>query len=522
MARLAARCAPGALAAALSLLWMTAPGGSGDLAAHLLRAELTSDHGLVLWNGQWFGGHHTIAYSALFPPLAAAIGARLAGALSVVAAAVLFERLMHRRHGGRGTLAALWFAAAAPGMLVMGQLPFALGAALGLGVLLALPGHPRAAAALAAATALASPLAAGFLILCCAAWALAGQPRRAPVVAGAAALATTLVLALVFPEGGTQAFSRREAAWAVAIGAAGLLGAPRDWRAGVVLYLAGIAAAAAVATPVGSNATRLAFWFGGPLLAAALLAETATGRRRRAALAVGVVVAAAWQAQVIPRAARGLDSPSSRSAFYEPLMRFLERERRRDGGRPWRVHVPTTAVKWEAFAVAREFPIARGWYRQLDRRHNPIFYGEELTHARYEAWLHDSAVRFVALPGAPLDRRAVHEARLVEAGPRYLRERWRAPGWRVFETARAPVLARAEAGARIDVVALRAQDVALRVRRPGAATVKVRWSPYWHLEDGCVEPAGGWTRVSSQRPGAARMTIRPSLDRLLARGRRCA
>jgi hypothetical protein len=245
-------------------------------------------------------------------------------------------------------------------------------------------------------------------------------------------------------------------------------------------------------------------------------------RRHLAVLAVGGVAAAGWQWQVLDRAAGGLESPSSRSAFYAPLLRFLDQERKRDGRRPWRVEIPMTAVKWEAFAVARRFPLARGWYRQLDRRHNPIFYGDGLTHAGYEAWLADNAVRFVALPRAPLDRRAMRESELVAARPRYLRERWSSQDWRVFETARAPSLARSEANARIDVVELGAQRVALRVRRPGAATVKVRWSPYWHLKGGCVEPAERWTRVLLRRRGTAAMTIRPSPDRLLSRGRRCA
>ena len=136
------------------------------MAAHLLRAELVLADPLVIWNDQWFGGHHTPSYSALFPRVAAPTGVRIGGAASVLAAVVLFEHLAHRRLGPCGTLGALWFGAAAPGMLVMGQLPFALGVALGLSALLALDRRPWAAAALGVATALASPLAAAFLALC--------------------------------------------------------------------------------------------------------------------------------------------------------------------------------------------------------------------------------------------------------------------------------------------------------------------------------------------------------------------
>jgi hypothetical protein len=93
VARGLARAAPATLAAVLSGWWVTASGGSGDLAAHLMRAELVRADGVAIWNGQWFGGHHTPAYGALFPQIAALTGVRVAGALSVIAAVVLFERL---------------------------------------------------------------------------------------------------------------------------------------------------------------------------------------------------------------------------------------------------------------------------------------------------------------------------------------------------------------------------------------------------------------------------------------------
>ena len=70
---------------------------SADLAAQEYRADL----GLVLWDNGWYGGHHMPGYSVLFPPLAALLGPRLVGALSAVAAAWLFERLVRDLDGGR-------------------------------------------------------------------------------------------------------------------------------------------------------------------------------------------------------------------------------------------------------------------------------------------------------------------------------------------------------------------------------------------------------------------------------------
>ena len=89
--------AAGALAALLSagyLIWSPA---TGDLAGALYRADLYDRHGVTLWDGQWYAGHHTLGYSVLYGPLASTAGVRLLGALSVVAAAALFARLIDSR-----------------------------------------------------------------------------------------------------------------------------------------------------------------------------------------------------------------------------------------------------------------------------------------------------------------------------------------------------------------------------------------------------------------------------------------
>ena len=58
-------------------------------------------------------------------------------------------------------------------------------------------------------------------------------------------------------------------------------------------------------------------------------------------------------------------------------------------------------------------PLARGWHRQLDRKVNPLFYDQDqpLSVDGYERWLRDNAVRWVALPDAPLDFSGRHERR---------------------------------------------------------------------------------------------------------------
>jgi hypothetical protein len=116
----------------LALVYVLAAPSSADLAAQAFRAKL----GIVLWDNNWYGGHHMPGYSMLFPPLAALLGPKLVGALSAVAAASLFERLVRDTDGAR--VASLWFALGSVTSLVTGRLTFALGVAIGLRAVLAI------------------------------------------------------------------------------------------------------------------------------------------------------------------------------------------------------------------------------------------------------------------------------------------------------------------------------------------------------------------------------------------------
>ena len=105
--------------------------------------------------------------------------------------------------------------------------------------------------------------------------------------------------------------------------------------------------------------------------------------------------------------------PSTRLAFQVEARDFLERVAKPGE----RVEVPLTKNHWEAADLAKVVPLARGWERQLDQKANPIFYdGEELTASKYHDWLRENAVRWVALPNAPLDYSARDEAIVLERG----------------------------------------------------------------------------------------------------------
>ena len=76
------RVAPAAITALFALVVLTWPPRSVALAAHQFRADLFGREGFTIWNGQWYGGHHTPAYSVLSPPLAWLLTPRLLLALA--------------------------------------------------------------------------------------------------------------------------------------------------------------------------------------------------------------------------------------------------------------------------------------------------------------------------------------------------------------------------------------------------------------------------------------------------------
>ncbi len=516
------RLAPAAVAAALAAVYLIWQPPSLDLAAAEYRAWLFGHAGFALWNAQWYGGHHLPGYSVVFPPLASWLGPRLLGALAVVAAAVLFERIAHARWGPDAWLGATWFAAGAATTLFSGRLTFALGLVPALAAVWALQRDRRALAVGGALlTPLASPVAALFLALAGTAYALARR-RAIGIAIAAAALAPVLALAVAFPEGGVEPFGFTSLWPVLAFAAVALaLVLPREERAlriGVALYALGCVAAFVLATPVGGNAERLGALCAGPLAALVLWP------RRTTALLVLAPFLLWWQwSAAVGDVRTASGDPSVHAAYYAPLLAALDRAGAR-GGAEGRIEIPFTRVHWESRWVAPEIPLARGWERQLDERVNALFYAggrdRSLTPARYHAWLRRMAVRWVAVPDVRLDYSATAEARLIERGLPYLRPVWRSAHWRLYEVADAAPLA--DAPARV----LRAgpDTLALAVPRPAVVALRVRWTPYWAVVvgDACVAPDGDFTRLRVRQAGTVRLAIRFSLGRVAAHSARCA
>ena len=465
------------LAVVLALAYLVVDPTSADLAAAVYRADLFGRQGFAVWENGWYGGHHVPGYSVLFPPLAHWFGPQLVGAIAAVVATIGFRRITPNRTAG------VLFAIGCASELTGNRLPFMLGIAFATWAL------ARRSPLLAAGTTLASPVAGLFLALVAIAWWLRDRRGAALVIA---AVAPAVALAVLFPEGGVQPFSA-VTFWPAALAVLVAYALTPRWRAGIALYGAALTAAYLLETPMGSNAARL-----GALLFPALVA--AAGRRLLLVAALPILLYAQWQ-PVLSDWHRTWGDPSNQAAYFTLLNDWLARQ----GGPPFRIEIPFTVTHFEAARVAPHTPLARGWERQLDIRHNRLFYERTLTEARLRDWLHENAVRFVALPDVRLDPSARQEARIVA--------RWTpiaTPGhWRVYAVP--------------DPVPLGVSELTTDgfVARTGGI-VRIRWTGYWSPDGACVRRSrDGWTQVTLSGTRPARVRARLSAAGALAPDHRC-
>ena len=513
--------APSLVALLFGMAYVVFEPRPGDLAVHVFRAELFGREGFTIWNGQWYGGHHTPAYSVLAPPLSWLVGPRVLLVGSCVACAALFERIVRMHFGAeRARLGALWLGFGTVTLLATSRLPFALGTAFGLAAAVALQrGRPRLAVAFAFLSPLASPVAGLFTGM--GGLAYARERPKTGIAVAMAALLPPVFLSIAFPEGGWAPFPFTAYLPIPVFCAACLVvlpGEERVLRAGAVLYAIGATLAVAMETPVGGTAPRLGMLFGGPLLLCAVHDRLRRGPPALLAVAVaGFGLLGYWQwTSAIRDIDKALSDPAAESDYFEPLRQFLATlpdDRR--------IEIPFTSSRWENAEVAPLVPLARGWLRQLDTASNPIFYRGDLNRFTYASWLAENAVRYVALPSAKPDRSSYAERALIEKGLPYLRLRWRSDEWRVYEVLLADPMVIPSGRARIVLEQLGSDELLLDVKRRGAALVRVRWTPYWFAAGGCVERAGAWTRVIARRRGFMRLSTRFSPERIVEHGRRC-
>jgi hypothetical protein len=543
-----------ALSSLLALAMLAWNPQVGDLAAQVFRTELFQHAGLAIWNGSWYGGHYTLTYSFLFPPLASLLGPQVVGTLSIVASSYLFDRLVRDRWGEPARWATLWFAAGVVTLLADGQLTFALGVAFGLATLRCLQLR-RAKLALAASgvCALSSPVAAAFLagVLIAAVvadvdpsgafrgwrrgWGGRGQPVDCPqcpptpcdrtrgqaLSVAALTLALILLPNLAFPESGQFPFAFSSYV-AIPLWCAGALivtrslgDAERQLRWVLVSYVLAATVLLLAPNPMGGNAVRLGALFGGPVLAAVVLARRPRlGAFSTLVLAITMAGGLYWQVTAsVSQIARSVGDPSTSRSYFQPAVHWLHAH----AGSGVRVEVPPTENHWEAAYMAGQFELARGWLRQLDTTRDDVFYDEpgQLTSGAYRDWLHRNAISYVALPDAPLDYSSVAERRLILSAPPYLDLRWSSRHWRIYAVDHPAPLVEPLGAAAARTLWVGRQGFGLDVTRPGDFLVRVNFTPYWSIDRGagCLLRHGEWTIARAAHPGILRVSADFSFGR---------
>ncbi|MEO8289511.1 MAG: hypothetical protein ABI649_00765 [Gaiellaceae bacterium] len=501
-----------AVAVAVPLAVFGPPGG--DEPAHLYRTELVR-HGVLVWDGFWFAGHYPLAsYSLLYYFPAALVGNVPLTVAAVVAAAAIFASLARHEWGADALWPSLLFAVVAAGPIFTGTYPYALGLMTLLATLRFLQlGRVWLAAACVALTLGFSPLA--FLFLCLALVAIALVRRRLDrpvVIVGLVACVVgafqSAVLA-VFAHDATYPFFR---GWElIAVVAAGTVGTAlslqssrgRVLAAFFALWTLAAALAFLIPTPVGENVSRLR----GLLLPLLVLAAVLARFRPRWLAGVALLGAVAYTLVPYVGAAphRG-DSRSAEAPFWAPAIAFL-REHESAG---YRVEVVPTGDHWEAYWLPHEgFPLARGWYRQLDYAQNPLFYEDTLESAQYVPWLRRVAVRYVLLPDTQLGRSGEEkEAQLLLSGRSGLRLVLETPNWRIYELPGARPLLRGPGEPKIERYGHDAISGSTSVA--GDYWLAVRFTKYWRVEAGAVclrSSADGMTILRAARPGPFRLEI---------------
>ncbi len=464
----------------------------GDAAVHLYRTFLVR-HGALVWDNFWYAGTYPLAsYSLLYYLPAALVGNLPLVFAAAVAATVLFSSLAIREWGRDALWPSRVFGVLAAAPMFTGLYAYSLGFAAMLGALKALQARRhRLAIVLALLTVGFSPLAFVFLCLIVAAYALAHRPTARPHVWFAAGLAVAAgiegLALVVFPTNtGVYPFHWIDFGGVMLVTLLGALLARRARGASALtafyaLWGLGSVLVYVIPSPLGDNWTRLsAFVFPVMLLTASLAAF----RPRRL---VVLALAVAFAYNVVPYLLlipSRIDNSTQQASFWSPAISFL-RAHDRPG---FRVEVVPTAEHWEADWIPRSgFPLARGWYRQLDEVDNPVLYSRRLDGSSYRRWLRSAAVRYVLLSTtAPLDwDGGPREARIVRSPGSGLKVVFRSKNWTIYELPHAtPLLT----GPAHPVVTKFGHTVIRgRVFAPGRYLLRAHYTPYWHLEGaGCV------------------------------------
>src|SRR5437763_5178517 len=381
-----------------ALLWLGPPGS--DTAAHVYQRDLYRSEGFVTWDNYWYSGRHVfVSCSWLYYPVASVVGIRLLAALSLAVAAAVFALLVEWKPAVL-TFAVVW------GLYALsGAYPFMLGIAFALLALLALRGGwwwlfaPLAVLAWGA-----SPLAILLVAV-----VLVGLQRWRAAAFALVLVAAQVVLAHVYHGRGHFPFPWSELIAAIVFAGGGLIvSRGRQLRGIFAAYLAFVLLAFAFQSQLGENATRLRFM----AIPLSLLAV----RFRPLWVAVPLVaLCTAYNLTPLTWSyVKGRNEVADSRAYWAPAMAFLRAHRDPN----FRVNALDTVGHWEAVYVPEAgFAITRGWYRQDDFPENAILYSDDLNRQSYVRWLHERGVRYVLVPGGPLDYSSERERTIARSLP---------------------------------------------------------------------------------------------------------
>ncbi len=494
--------AGGLLAAVLATVATVLGWEGADWPAQVYRVAVFRTYGFIGFDTGWYGGHSPVAYSSLFPPLAATIGVHVTAIACAAVATWTFDRVVRGRFGTTSILGTLCFAAGTVAQIVVGQLAFLLGLTFALvAVLMIVSGRRTLAVAAAVACALSSFVAALFLVLGAVTWAVSARDgRRDALLVGAGAVVPVLVITATYRQAGRFPFPITSLVCVLVACAATLFVLPpsqRLLRRGALVYAIASLALFVVPTPVGGVMTRLGTTIAVPLV------WSAVWRVRRALVVPFVVLTVVWQFAPAFGAMTTPPADHVTSSYFTPLVDAMHRA----DPAPARLEIALTRMHWEAAWVAPSIPLARGWERQLDIVDNSLFYRGHLTAARYRAWLDANGIQYVALSDLPLDASARAEAAIMRSNPSYLRLVWHDVHWRLWKVVGSSGLVSGPA----HLTSLDASGFTVVATGKGAVDVRVRWTPTWSVGDAgghaCLTPAAhGWTGLHVDRPGTVRVT----------------
>jgi len=485
-----------------------------DAPAHLYRTFLVQ-HGALVWDNLWYAGQYPLAsYSLLYYFFAAAVGNLPLVVVAAIVSTVLFALIGFHEWGPAARWPIRIFGVLAAAPVFTGLYSYSVGFAALLVVVRAVQRQRLLLAIVFAALTMGfSPLAFVFLCLIMVTALIARRnttrPQIALVVAFVAVAGVEAAALVLFPSPGVYPFNPVDFAAVLAVCTLGALLARRapGARAIAVFFVAWAAVSIVsylLPSAVGDNLTRLrAFVF-------PLMLVVALQARFRPRLLCGLALAVALAYNLVPylmQVPYSFDQRPAKAAFWQPAIDFLRSHENAN----FRVEVVPTAEHWESYWIPRAgYPLARGWYRQLDVTTNPILYTPHLDAAEYKTWLRRMSVKYVLLPKTTLDPDgAPTEARLLRSGIPGVRPAYRSANWTIYELSDPRPLLTGPGAARLTLDGH--QTISGTVGAAGTYTLRIHFNPYWKASARitCIHKGPEGMTDLTLRPGPFNLKITP-------------